>query len=326
MVGRSAETETLRLLYASAVEPAGFAPFLAALADLTRAAGAVLRIEAAAAVEAATGAPVPLPPPEALRRLRRERVYAQEELGLPAPLRLIRVGARTEAQAYLGIGHPRRDFRALDGALLDRLGPHLAQAIETAQALGAERARARAAAAAAAALGAGWLWLDPAGRLVEADATARARLEGLAPPGRLDFADPLLARALRRAIDRALGGAPWVLTLRRRPLLQLALRPGLAVPAPGLEPVLTGFLRQAPEAAALDPAALAASLDLNRSETRLAVLLCDGLTLAEAAAHLGWTQETARSASKRIFARTGTRGQSDLIRRLLAGADWLASG
>src|SRR5690606_19596642 len=102
--------------------------------------------------------------------------------------------------------------------------------------------------------------------------------------------------------------------------------PGLSTPAPGVEPVIAAALRRAPEAAALPPEPLAAALDLNRSETRLAVLLCDGRTLAEAAEALGWTLETTRSASKRIFARTGTRGQGDLIRRMQGGVEWLATG
>lgn len=326
MLGRSPETEVMRLLYAAAQEAEGFRPFLAALAALTHARGAVLRIEAAGTHRFETGLAADLPPPEVLRRMRRERVYAQDELDHPAPIRLLRAGARAEAQAWLALGHPLRAFRAADGAQLDRLAPHLGPAVESWLALGQERARARQSAATGAALGAGWLWLDAGGRLVEADAAARTLLGPQAPAGRLELDDPLVARALRGALDRAVTGAgpPEVLTLRRHPRLQLALLPGLASPAPGLEAVLRGLLRAEPLAAHLDAAALAASLDLSRSETRLAVLLCDGHSLAEAAARLGWTQETARSCSKRIFARTGTRGQSDLIRRLLTGADWLA--
>lgn len=325
MLGRTPETELVRLLFAAAQEAAGFEPFLEALIEVTRARDAALIVEAAGLHRFGQAE---APPLDALRRLRRERVYAQDEVGGATPMRLLSARARAEAQVWLIVAHPFRDFRAVDGAQLDRLAPHLGPAVEGWLALGQERARARQVGAAAAALGVGSVWLDASGRLIEADATARALLSAVSPPGRLDFADPLVARDVRRALERALSGGPGapVVTLRHRPLLQLTLHPGLAPPAPGLEPVLRGFLCQHPLAGSLDPAALAASLELSRSETRLAVLLCDGLTLAEAAEALGWTVETTRSASKRVFARTGTRGQSDLIRRLLTGADWLAQG
>ena len=329
MLGSSPEAEVLRLLYASAAEAGvgAWQPFLSALTDLTRAGGALLRIEAAGIHEASAGNPGPLPPPEALRPLRRDRVYAQEELGMPTPTRLIPLSPRPEVQAWLALSHPLRDFRAVDGAQLDRLSVHLAQAVKTWLALQHERAAARESARLARALGAGWLWFEATGRVVEADATARALLgPRLAANGRLDLADPLLTRAFRRALDQAVTGteAPGILTLSRSPLTQLVLHPGLQSPAPGLDPLIRAGIRQAPAAATLDVTALARSLDLNRSETALAVLLCDGLTLAEAAERLGWTLETARSASKRIFARSGTSGQSALIRRMLTGADWLA--
>lgn len=328
MLGRSPETEVLRLLYASAAEAGveAWHPFLSALAELTRAQGALLRIEAAGLHEAHVGAPAPLPPPETLRPLRRDRVYAQEELGTPAPMRLIRLSPRPDAQAWLVLSHPLRDFRAVDAAQLDRLTVHLAQAVKTWLTLARDRAMAKESARLAAALGAGWLWLEATGRVVEADATARALLgPRLAPSGRLDLGDPLLTRAFRRALDQAVTGTetPGIVTLSRAPLTQLALHPGLKSPAPGLDPLIRAGVRQAPPAATLDVTALARSLDLNRSETALAVLLCDGLTLAEAAERLGWTLETARSASKRIYARSGTSGQSALIRRMLTGGDWL---
>ena len=110
--------------------------------------------------------------------------------------------------------------------------------------------------------------------------------------------------------------------LAASPPFALAIHPGLAAPAPGIGPVLQAAIRHAPAAARLPLDGLARSMGLSRSETRLAILLCDGSTLAEAAAQLGWTIETARSASKRIYAQTETRGQGDLIRRMWAGADW----
>ncbi|WP_010138070.1 hypothetical protein, partial [Oceanicola sp. S124] len=62
------------------------------------------------------------------------------------------------------------------------------------------------------------------------------------------------------------------------------------------------------------------------AEARLAQLICDGHSLAEAAATLGWTLESTRSASKQVFARMEVRGQGGVIRRMQSGALWLTEG
>jgi DNA-binding CsgD family transcriptional regulator len=54
--------------------------------------------------------------------------------------------------------------------------------------------------------------------------------------------------------------------------------------------------------------------DLIPSEARLALALSRGMSIAEAAGELGLTVESARTYSKRIYAKTGARGQSDLVR------------
>jgi DNA-binding CsgD family transcriptional regulator len=56
---------------------------------------------------------------------------------------------------------------------------------------------------------------------------------------------------------------------------------------------------------------------LNRSEARLALALCRGRTIAEAAGEIGLTVDTARTYSKSIFAKTGARGQPDLVRIIM---------
>lgn len=332
MLGRPEDVEVLRLLTIEAVRaPDGtppWRPFLAALAALTRAQAAALRIEAGTALTFATAPDVPLPAPEVLRRLRPDRIYAQDELDSAEPMRVLRVALRGERHAWLAIHHRFAGFRAVDGAQLNRLAPHLDVAVDSWLALGVERAPAAETAALAGALGAGWLWLDSGGRVIDADAHARATLAGaeglrLTPAGRLESDDTAVALGLRRALDRALTGQSAVATLG--PDLALALRPGLTSPAAGVEPALRAALRRAPLAAALDRDTLATMLHTTRSEARLAAQLCDGQSLAEAASHLGWTLETTRSASKRIFSQTGARGQPDLIRRLQTGAGWFTA-
>jgi uncharacterized protein YcnI len=53
--------------------------------------------------------------------------------------------------------------------------------------------------------------------------------------------------------------------------------------------------------------------------------LGDGFSLAQAAAELGWTVETARSCSKQVFARMGVGGQTGVLRRMLASAVWIGA-
>ena len=54
--------------------------------------------------------------------------------------------------------------------------------------------------------------------------------------------------------------------------------------------------------------------DLIPCEARLALALSRGMSIAEAAVELGLTLESARTYSKRIYAKTGARGQADLVR------------
>jgi DNA-binding CsgD family transcriptional regulator len=56
--------------------------------------------------------------------------------------------------------------------------------------------------------------------------------------------------------------------------------------------------------------------DLTRSEARIAIGIQSGMALPEVAKRLGISYETARSVAKAIYAKTGSSGQSDLVRRL----------
>lgn len=105
----------------------------------------------------------------------------------------------------------------------------------------------------------------------------------------------------------------------------------LAVAAPAIKPALgTGpeVVDVRRTALPLDAAAaanvVAAELGLSRREAQLAVALADGLGLVEAGASLGLTPETTRNYSKRIYAKTGSKGQADIVRKVLTGLAPLA--
>ena len=57
---------------------------------------------------------------------------------------------------------------------------------------------------------------------------------------------------------------------------------------------------------------------LTISEASLAIVLADGMTLAEGAKKLNITENTARTVSKRIFSKTGARRQAELVRLILS--------
>lgn len=69
----------------------------------------------------------------------------------------------------------------------------------------------------------------------------------------------------------------------------------------------------------IDPDKLSSLYGLTPAEARLATLLAQDLSLADAAEELGVSQHTVRTHIKRIFAKTTTERQSGLIRLLLSG-------
>jgi DNA-binding CsgD family transcriptional regulator len=56
--------------------------------------------------------------------------------------------------------------------------------------------------------------------------------------------------------------------------------------------------------------------DLTRGEARVTIEILKGLALPSVAGHLGISYETVRSVAKTVYAKTGSAGQSDLVRRL----------
>ncbi len=74
--------------------------------------------------------------------------------------------------------------------------------------------------------------------------------------------------------------------------------------------------------AAIDPAVVAAALDLTGMESRVAVLLAQGMSVSQIAAATGRKESTIRSHVKHVFAKHGFSRQEELVRlvRSLAGA------
>ena len=72
---------------------------------------------------------------------------------------------------------------------------------------------------------------------------------------------------------------------------------------------------QAPE---LDQERVAQALSLTESEAQVSVLLAQGHSVSEIAEQIHRTQDTVRFHLKQAYAKTGARGQADLVRMTLA--------
>lgn len=333
MLGQSENTLLINALFAAASEAgaAGWVRFLERLCEASHAEAAAVRILAPEGEGAGWQVgKIALPEAARLGPMRLDRVYSQIDLPGEAewlgPLRALKVAAGSAGQLALMIARGHRDFRAAEALPLSTLAPHLGQAVAIREALGAERARAARDAAAAAALGAGWVVLSPAGTVLDLDPRLARALDArgwlrLRAGARPEFDDPDAALRFRQALAALGEGREVLRPIPLGPDGRIALRL-----APGQwrgSPALIGHLREMLLAEALPIARIAGYLDLSRSEARLAVLLCDGVSLRDAAERLGWTLETARSTSKRIYARAGVAGQTGLLRKMLGSALWL---
>lgn len=216
------------------------------------------------------------------------------------------------ACAGLVLERQEADFTAANGALLRDLAPHLEIALRNLVALERERFRLSLANEALERAGIGWAMLDEGGRLLDSSSIA-ARVPGR--HGRL----PGVARGFGCVTAEAEPEQDG------EPPLEF-----LTVPAPGrplaafARPAAVALVRRAPRPRVGQDRLLAKRFELSISEARLAVRLAQGLSIAEAADDLHLTIETARNYTKRVYAKTGTRGQVELVRLVLTSAALLA--
>lgn len=284
-------------------------------------------------------------------QLRPERVYALDEMldydtpGRAAAQREVldglgmrygrwlRVAARGVADAWIVLAREREDFSASAVATLTAIAPQLAVALRTLVALAEQRLLAAMGQDALARLGLGQIAFDATGRVMAADPAAE-RLLAFAPepepvPGRRLQLAPEPRRALEAACAAlAAAGEGETETVLLDPgqagpegaLWLLLRRADLPLAGPAAAPAAIGVLRRARRAA---PRAavrtIARTLGLSDREAALAHGLTLGESILEAGQRLRLTPETARNYSKRIYAKTGTRGQADLVRLVLSG-------
>lgn len=242
--------------------------------------------------------------------------------------RWLRVSAGGAADAWLLLVREREDFNGSAVAVLDAVAAHLAAALRTLSALIDQRLQTALATAALGRQGVGQLAFDGDGRVMAADSIAEQALTLVPEPG----GRPGRRLHLRTEATRQLEAACAALTADPHALPQviriddsrdfdlLLRRCDLTLTEPSARPAVIGVLREAtrePPRAAIR--ILASRHGLSANEAALAHGLSLGESLAEAGARLHLTEETARNYSKRIYAKTGARGQADLVRIVLTG-------
>lgn len=247
-------------------------------------------------------------------------------------LRSMRVSAGHALDAWLLLAG-ERSLGAGTAGLLTALAPHLRVALRTFAAMERERARSSMNADVVRRMNFGWISIDQRCRIVDLDAQADdvLRRSGLLRRGSYDRLTPASARidrdltALAKLYAAEPDARPRAIQLSRDPWIDMLVSPlRVRSMASGAQPVAMVYLSGDRHSKEDRCEQLADLFNLSPSEARLAWSMAQGLSIAEAAGEHGLTVETARNYSKKIYAKTGARGQADLVRHILTSVLALA--
>jgi DNA-binding CsgD family transcriptional regulator len=238
-------------------------------------------------------------------------------------LRIMRVGEASGVSAWLMISRRAPDFGLQEDGLLSAIAPYLRQALRSFVALERARFNASVAEEAIRRLRFGWFTLDHSGRVVDADAHAddlfsQSDVLGLTAGQRLTASHKALEREILDAVAALAknpAGRPRAIVLSRDPWLDMLLVPAHGRPiAAKPDPVVIAYVNSDSSPSTDRCAQLAELFGLTQSEARLTLALSRGMTITEAAAELRLSVESARTYSKKVYAKLGARGQPDLVR------------
>ncbi|MBB4860089.1 DNA-binding CsgD family transcriptional regulator [Novosphingobium chloroacetimidivorans] len=238
-------------------------------------------------------------------------------------MRMIRVAEPGGVSGWITITRRTGDFgRDVDALLVD-LAPYLRAAMRGHVALERERMGAAVATEAIRRMSFGWVTLDAEGRVLDTDYIGAELLAASATlargkDGQLTARNPALRKEIVAAVADLLGNPqarPRAIVLSREPWLDLLLVASAErMGTMRVAPAIIAYVHADNWSSADRCDQLGQLFDLAPSEARLALALSRGMSIAEAAGELGLTVESARTYSKRIYAKTGARGQADLVR------------
>lgn len=241
--------------------------------------------------------------------------------------RLIRVMEPSGVNAWLSISRDNSDFLPAESRLLTALAPHFRRTLRTHTALERERFRTAIAAEAMQRMDFGWLSLDSDGRVVETSPHALQMLnrnaglkvddKGKLTADKTRGFNKILSDTLNRFSTNP-ATQPRAIRVNYHPWLEMLLVPvQRRLDASAARPVAIAYLHGDNRAETDSLRQIVELFGILPSEARLALALGRGLSLSEAAIELGLTLGTARNYSKKIYAKMGARGQSDVIRFIL---------
>jgi DNA-binding CsgD family transcriptional regulator len=239
-------------------------------------------------------------------------------------LRIMRVLEPSGVSGWLTLSRQRREFSAEDDALMAALAPYLRAALGSYVALERARMTASVAHEAVRRMNFGWLTLDAEGRILDMDAHGQTLLaeSNVLIRGRgdkLSARDTAVGREIAVAIKALIAdpqSRPRAIVLSREPWLDMLLVKAAKVGAGATRPAptLVAYVHSDQWSSADRREQLGQLFDLTPRQAGLALALSRGMSIAQAAAELGLSLESARTYSKRIYAKTGARGQADLVR------------
>lgn len=281
--------------------------------------------------------------PTPYHQMREGRVYSLDELlkpGDPArdsyvremlspsgmnALRMMRVVEATGVNAWLSITRRHGDFTETDDALLRSIAPYLRSVLRGFVALEQERVNALLSGEAIQRLNFGWIMLDADGRVLDSDAQAKTILGKsdalrLTPKGLLTARSRSLNREIAATIKLLAtdtNARPRAMIIHEDPWLDMLLvRANRSSMSAKSAPTVIAYVHGDNWLSADRCEQIAELFGLLPSEARLALALGRGMSIADAAMDLGLTVETARTYTKKIYAKMGARGQPDLVRFL----------
>jgi DNA-binding CsgD family transcriptional regulator/PAS domain-containing protein len=225
----------------------------------------------------------------------------------------------------------REPFSAASIDRLRVLAPHVRRAVMIADLLDARALRQDMLSATLDLLTVGIILVDPRGSIVHTNAAGARMLDERLAVRRdgqyLSCRDPKMANELKKAIECAASGstadsaksgiaipitsaeggdlAAWILPLDR------GLRNELAAP---FAASLAVFLRQMGDTSPFPGELFVKRFGISPAECRVLMMLTQGMSPKEAAETLGISEATAKSHLQRLFQKTGTDRQADLMR------------
>ena len=237
--------------------------------------------------------------------------------------RMMRVIEPTGVNAWLSISREAANLNPDANVILRSLATPLRASLRFYVELERERFAAGVIGDAMRSLHFGWITLDAQGFVIDHDASggvvlSQSNVLFRNAAGKVAARPKRLSQALETAIQKLVRcpqARPVALVLSRDPWLDMLLvrstkRKLGGTPAPTIVAYVHGD-----SWASVDRCSQLTDLfGLSPSEARLALALSRGRTLKESAEELALSVETVRSYSKNIYAKTGAKGQADLVR------------